>query len=360
MIKTSIQQLFEACSRVRDAFSPPGREFTESELIIAEAERERDFIVIINHMSAMARLLIQGKSGEILADYDRGQAGIDIITPFFIRRRNNGPFELVHVINRFFSKTVDPEPLDIYYYLRAAVRIRYSNYIRRRKRFADPEYIRTGRNLGAYISGSERFVREGSFIIDSYIEADSNNSRPPQKDDILALCGPAVSPGDSVPVIVDAIFEVLAESVEFQSRVKRDALVASIIDLQSDRSDCLMKKRLSTFDLFLQKELSDISLKVAEELRRSYSWRNPFDDDTREAILNAVEDYLLDLGLKDTQSTRRYLEPHVRCGACEYREKYKGCLQNLIKRAEKLWIEKVRCIPGLLYHIKGEFYEEQK
>jgi len=361
MIESSIEKLFDACLRVRDTFSPPGREFSDRELIVAEAARERDFILIINHLSTMARLLISGKS--IINYYDGSfgsldleESGMDIITPFFLRRRNNSPFELVHVINRFFSKTVDPEPLDIYYYLRAAVRIRYSNYIRGRKRFRDPEYMKTGRNVGSYIARSERYFRECTFIVDSYIRVESENGRPPQKRDILNLCGASVSPGDRVPAVVDTIFDILGDSMDFQGRVERETLVASIIALRDDRSGSRTRNRDSTMDLFLRNELSEISVEVADELRTDYQWRSPFPDDTREALFKAVEDYLLDLGLKDTASMRKYLQPYLKCEKCEYRQNYKGCLQNLIKRAEAIWLEKVRCIPGLLYHIKDELY----
>ena len=363
MIASSIEKLFDACSRVSDTFSPPGREFSESELIVAEAAREKDFILIINHLSTMARLLISGKPSINYYDGSYGsldpeESGMDIITPFFLRRRNNGPFELVYVINRFFSKTVDPEPLDIYYYLRAAVRIRYSNYIRRRKKFKDPEYLKTGRNLGSYVSRSERYVRDGTFIVDSYISVDSESARPPQKRDILNLCGSFVSPGDRVPAVVDTIFDILADSLNFQDRVERDTLVTSIIALRENRSGNRTRNRDSTMDLFLKNELSEISVKVADELRAGYQWRSPFPDDTREALFKAVEDYLLDLGLKDTETMRKYLQPHLKCEKYEYSQKYKGCLQNLIKRAEATWLEKVRCIPGLLYHIKDELYAE--
>jgi len=364
MLRDSIQELFEACLRVQDEFSPVDKDYDQRELIRSEARRESDLILIINRLTAMALTTLMIRANHQHSDIlshdlaDASSRAKEIITPFFMRRRDRGPFELVYVINRFFENNDSVDPVGLFCYLRAAVRIRYSNYRRKSRKLIDPEYIRTGRNLNSWVRRSGRYIYEKSFIVDSSVRSDSSDSRIPHEEDILRICGSDISPAEKVPVIVDSIFDSLAEREELKSRVARDTLVPAIIKIQNPHQIEVGQNRISTMDLYIRRELIEISLSIVSELKANYSWRTNFPQSERGAILDAVEDYLLDLGVKKQKPMRDYLEPHTGgCTAGEYRRRYKGSLQNLIKKAEQRWLEKVRCIPGLLYHLKGEFYE---
>ncbi|MBD3424544.1 MAG: hypothetical protein GF417_08920 [Candidatus Latescibacteria bacterium] len=358
MVESEIIKLFVACTRLAGEFAPPGRDFSERELIRSEARRTGDIILIINHLSAMAQILHRKRASSSMEPHDIEQTAVEIITPFFMRRGGRGPFELVHVIHNFFERNENPEAIDIFYYLRGAVGIRYANYNRKKKKFEDPEYINTGRNIDAYVARSSRFRKDKYFIMDSYVDIDSKEGRLIQQADIMRICGARVSPGDSIPAIIDKLFDCLADSVEFFSRVERETLTASILEMKNSQNGIPLHNYISPMEDFISMKISEISTEVSSQLRNSYKLRKNFTTDETEAIFKAVEDYLYDLGVKEPKSLREYLQPHIDgCSADEYRNKFKGCQQNLVLRARELWIEKVRCIPGLLYHLKGEFNE---
>lgn len=360
-------ELFDACRRVMEAFQNPENGFTEHELITAEAERERDFEIIVDHLTSFAILRLEKSielrdiGGGVYGENIFKSAALDILTPFFARRQSDRLFELVHVIFNFFKKTPDPDPLDLWLYLRGAVAILHSNRNREEKRFNSPDFVKTANSLDSYVRKNPRYVKRKSFIIDSFIELNSSKARLPAKNDLLSLCGKVSPIPDNIPSAVEKIFDLLAESAEFKSKVERRELVSVVHEIIKRRKFSPQTEANTPFDSYIRRELARISLEVFSEFKENYKWRKDFSKSDMDALMEAAKDYLMDLGQKEQSSLHQYLNPHIGyCSSREFVEKYKGSFQNLINKLEESWREKARCIPGLFYHIKGEFYERGK
>lgn len=343
---SDIEELFQACLRVREEFRQFNQQ-AEEELYAAEARMEKDFIVIANHLCAMAKVMLKREGnvffgGAYYSEQDIRTSAMDLITPLFMNRRNDRIFEVVHVIIRFFNKNREPEPVNVFFYLRGTVALLLSNYNRKTKKFTDPDYIKTGQNVDAYIRKSTRFTRNGNYIEELSAARTSTGSDIAQKNDLLSLCGRVEPIPDNVPAAVDKVFDVLADSGKFQERVNREVLIATVYSITRKHESEHVPGSSYPLELYVERALIEMVYEAVQNLEESFRWRGRFSEMEKKAMFSALEDYLIDRMLGGTDSLYQYLKPHIEgLTNKEFIDKYKGSFQNLTGRAYKILIDKV-------------------